>query len=168
MKNNQGVTLVELIIVILIISILSGATIFGIRSLDSGNAQSTVKRINALLNLVRVENMSKDKPYYLVIEKVSDTYYATVQQPDGSNRKNILKEKLKLRDGVISYQSSNSMSTITRTVEAPVVLEVSYLKDTGAIRADGEGRFINSIDINTTGKSYTIFLISATGKHYIE
>ncbi len=161
-KDNQGVTLVELIIVMLIISILAVGTVIGIRSLDSGKTKSTTERIGALLDYVRVLNMSKDKTYYLVIKKEEQAFTAYIQYDEGG-RQNLLTEALKLKNGEIKYTSHIGEAVVGADTGS---LEISFSKE-GSIPV-GSGGEINSIQISGGGRSRTIHLVAATGKHYIE
>ena len=161
-KDNRGVTLVELIVVMLIISILAGGTVIAVGSLDSGNTKSTVERIGALLDYVRVLNMSKDRTYYLVVKKEGEVFTAFVQYDDGG-RQNLLTETLKLKNGEIKYSTDMGEETVGADVSS---LELSFSKE-GSIPA-GSGGEIKSILISGGGHSRIIHLVAATGKHYIE
>lgn len=171
MKDNQGVTLIELIVVILIMGVLAGGAAIGVRSLDAGNVQSTVERVSALLDYVRIENMSKDKTYYLVIEKVDESYFAKVQYLDGVVRKDVLTEPLKLKDGTVTYYCEEGSSELPYTVgegAAPgVKLEISYNKGSGDFNFGSSGK-IKRVVIRAASRNYTIYLVAATGKHYYE
>ena len=175
MGNDRGVTLVELILVILIMGILAGSGVIGYRSLDSGSAKATVTRISALLDYVQLENMSKDKTYYLVIEKQGNSFVAKVQYEVEDIRIDLLKEKLKLKEGKITYyiKGSDIEYNVDDTSTPVVTLEISYLKASGAFRkadmnGDGVEEDISHIDIASSGRSFTIHLVTATGKHYIK
>ncbi len=186
MKNdNQGVTLIEIIIILFIISVLAGGATIGIQNLDAGNALSSVKRINALLDYVRVQNMSKDKSYYLLLEEESGAFYAEVVYDVGTVgiTKSILKEKLKLKKGNITYicnPGTNPVADKSFTVDADVSpsnsLKLSFLKESGALEkiqepgapAGSELTYIRRILVSAAGRTNTIYLVAATGKHYIE
>ena len=177
MGDNRGVTLVELIVVILIMGILSGSAVIGYRSLDSGNAKATVTRISALLDYVQVENMCMDKNYYLVIEKQGTSFTAKVQYEVSGVRTDILKETLKLKEGKITYYSQDSFLEnryIVDDTTTPVrTLEISCLKASGAFRSkdmngDGLEEDLKRIEITSAGRQFTIYLVTETGKHYIK
>ena len=172
-SNNQGFTLLELLVVIIIISILAGGMMISLHSLDSQNANSSVRRVNALLDEVQVENMSKLNSYYLVLEKIGDNYQAKVQYDEGGTRKDVLTEQLKLKNGIITYITKDTTAEHTYTVSdsaTPVNLEISFNKASGAVlpKKPAEVEYIKSITISAAGRSYTIRLVTATGKHYIE
>jgi prepilin-type N-terminal cleavage/methylation domain-containing protein len=172
-RDNQGFTLIELIIVMIIVGILAGGAAIGFHSLDSGNAGSSVKRINALLDYVRVLNMSRDKEYYLVIEEVSGTYVAKVQDQAGTTS---LTEKLKLKNGSITYYCDEGIDpadiyTVDSDVTPAVTLKIGFVKDSGSLRSNmfgSEEKYIKRVVVSAADRTYTIYLVKATGKHYIE
>jgi prepilin-type N-terminal cleavage/methylation domain-containing protein len=177
MGDDRGVTLVELIVVILIMGVLSGSAVIGYRSLDSGNAKATVTRISALLDYVQVENMSMDKNYYLVIEKQGTSFVAKVQSEVSGVRTDLLKETLRLKEGQITYYSQDSLIEnryiVDDTTTPARTLEVSYQKASGALRSedmngDGLAEDLKRIELTSSGRQFTIYLVTATGKHYIK
>lgn len=153
---------------------IAGGTIVGLNSLDSQNAMSSVNRLNALLDNVQVENMSKSNSYYLVVEKKGDNFEAKVQYDEGGTRKDVITEKLKLKNGVITYVTKDNTAehnyTVSDSVTPPVNLDISFDKSSGSIlpKLPDRVEYVKSITISAAGRSYTIRLVTATGKHYIE
>lgn len=173
-KNNQGVTLIELIVVMAIAGILAGGSIFGARVLGMGSAKRYVNRINSMLDYVQLENMTKNKTHYLMIREENGSYIMEVRAGSQPDSLIISSEKLKLVRGEITYQDKNSGKTYLVN-SAPVpgrdvspVLEVCFQKDTGGIAMNTYSEIITRIKVTSSGSSYTIFLVEATGKHYID
>lgn len=176
MRDNHGVTLIELIVVMIIMGILAGGLVFGVQRLDSGNVNSTAKCIKTVLSQVRMENMSKDKPFYLVIEEKDQNYYVSIQIKDAEGRVSeiIMKDKLDLKKGNITFYYKDDPTeyylreTVLEGRQTKTRLEVSFRKDTGGLKANTDGALVNRIKINAGGKSYSIRLVEATGKYYVE
>jgi hypothetical protein len=118
-----------------------------------------------------------DKNYYLVISKQGDSFVAKVQFEVGGIRTDVLKEKLKLKEGRITYYSRDSVMEHSYIVEdsttPAITLELSFIKASGAFRSndingDGTDENVKRIVLTSSGRTYTVFLVTATGKHYIE
>lgn len=165
MSKNQGVTLIELIIVIAIIGILTAGSYFGANMLGLGSAKSTVRRISSMLNAVQLENMTRSKTCYLLISEAEGKYYLSVRF--GTEEKE--REKLKLVRGQIRYTTNDGTTRlISSTPEPGVAAEICFRKDTGGLAPNTKGEIIRQIEVTSAGSSYTIHLVEATGKHYIE
>jgi prepilin-type N-terminal cleavage/methylation domain-containing protein len=180
-KDNQGVTLIELIVVMLMIGILSGGAFLGLRLLDSGNTGNAAKRIGASLDYTRILNMSKDKAYYMTIEQNADSFIARIYYEEKDSVTGIITEhdvkveNLKLKNGSIKYTTSTGAGEREYQVEASVKLMLSYNKATGAIMTYDSMTHdllltedVKSVTINAGGHTDTILLVTATGKHYME
>jgi prepilin-type N-terminal cleavage/methylation domain-containing protein len=164
-KDNHGVTLMELIVVMLIMAILAVGTVTGYNLFNVGSAKHAAEKINTKLGYVQIENMTKSEIYSLVIEK---------DEAEGDYKLSILygssqletTEFLKLKEGQITYQYDNLE---THTVGTGDKLVISFRKDTGGIKADSlSGLTVTRIGITSSGKTYDIRLVPATGKHFIE
>jgi prepilin-type N-terminal cleavage/methylation domain-containing protein len=176
MKKNRGFTLIELIVVMAIAGIVAIGTMVGYHLIDSGSARSTVERINAMLDYVRLENMSKSEPYYLDIVQEEGDYYLKVEKvfPTGSSQ-TVLKEKMPLKKGgEITFQNNTEdiqYLVSSESVEGRDVrekLEVGFSKNTGGFVPSREGEIITKIDVRALGRDSAIHLVEITGKHYTQ
>lgn len=172
MKDNRGFTLIEFIVVMLIVAALSTGTILSARMLGLGSAKSTIGRISALLDYVQVENMTKSKPYFLVIEEASDKYYAVIYRDTEA----ISSEKLDLtrgeltciiNEGAVNTEYLVNSSAVTGRNTIPRI-KICFGKETGSIIEYDGSHLVKQIAVSAAGSTYRIRLVTATGRHYLE
>lgn len=167
-KDNQGMTLIEVITVMTIIAILTVAASISLSILGLGNALDTAKRIRAGLEYVQIQNMSKSKPYYLTIEKTDEKYYLSVIEGDGAGSNLISHKKLDMNNGKITYKDNSSSEYMIGDTDADgnnIKLVVSFNKDTGGVRPDAvTGKTVTEIEVAAADRHYNIMLVEATGK----
>ena len=173
MKDDRGFSLIELIIVMVIMGVIVIGSMTGYKMLGSQHITSTVKRINAELDYVQVQSMTKNKKYYLVIEKkFSDgNYYLSVQTENGAFREIQSEKKLDLKDGQITFINKGTTDAILVNSTSPtdsIKLEVSFKKESGGIMMNSFGKIISNIGVSASARAYSIRLVEITGKHYIE
>lgn len=172
-KDNSGITLVELIVVMAIISVISVSTIIGVGILGYGNAKSAAGRIRALSDNVRIENMTKKETYYLVIHQVNKDYCLTIQTEKDGLREDKMTKKLDLGNGRISFQDTEGIYYIVSSepIEDENVcdsLELTFKRETGGLKEYDTDKWVKTITVESGNKSYNIHLVAATGKAYID
>lgn len=173
MKDNQGFTLIEFIIIIVIVSLLSIGSMLGADMLGYGKTKSTISKIDEMLDFVQMENMTKNDISYLVISEDSGNYFLSVMRKDGSNWISKTHEKLKLKKGEINIKNKDGSGYLISGSdvvgrEERSRCEISFSKETGGILRNDMGEVISEISVKGGGISYTINLVEVTGKHYIE
>ena len=76
--GRNGITLVEIIIVIAIIGILASTSVMMIGHLHYANTQKVVRTLDSSLDALQVRTMSKAGSSYLYIYKLDNGYYTRV------------------------------------------------------------------------------------------
>lgn len=152
--NNAGMSLVELIVVVLIIGILSAGAVIGFSFIRSMDSNSAAEEISSLLERTRLNTLSAEEGanVRLEIKKDGKKYYGTIAK--GTTEI----EKMEIgSDGLtIKVTKSSGTETVGTT---PVVF--TYKKSNGAFQSD-----YTKIEI-TGSKTAAVTLVTATGRCYL-
>lgn len=172
MKNNKGMSLIEIIIVIAILAILTVGTLGGINYIRYGNAKECAYEINAALDKVRMEAMSRAEKPYLYLYEFDNSYY--MRQSTASASAELLNEtgvRLGNKQLRLFYQTTLSAEQEITGFTGGTYMKLGFDKSTGGISSNSaDSSYYNKIIIKDADGTvrYTITLIKATGKHYVE
>lgn len=174
MKDNSGLSLIEMIIVLCIAAILLTGAAIGVRSLHYADANYCAKEINSTLYALRTQTLSQgDLHHYLVIEwdDLSQEYYLSIATSSGialdssnwttdalsiSNRKKLASESI-----TISYSMDGTVYNNIRGTDS--VILISYKPDSGSFESS-----YKQIQVISESKTSTIFMVANTGNHYMK
>lgn len=161
--NQAGMSLMELIVVILILGILSVGAAVGINYVSQMNATSAGEKLVSLLERVRLQTISAetgtgtDEKITLLLTNEGGTYYGRMMQ--GTTEI----DKVGLGNGSLTV-------SLSRPGAADLVLadgtsaEISYKKENGA--------FVDSLAYSSViisgSKTRTVQLVKATGRSYLK
>ena len=153
-KGNQaGMSLIELVVVILIIGILSATSGIGIAFYNRMNATGAAEKLCSALERTRLLTLSSGKTVELVLEKEDTEYFAVVQE-DGA-------ETDRIKVGNTSLVIKVDGLELTDT-SLPSLFTFSYEKENGAFHSG-----MSKIVIEGS-QTKTIYMVNATGRCYIE
>ena len=148
--GQNGITLVEIIIVIAIIGILASTSVMMIGHLHYANTQKVVRTLDSSLDALQVRTMSKAGSSYLYIYKLDNGYYTRV-----------------LSDNLGSFDDTKLTSDGTKlcnnTIKIRKDIKIAYKKT--AFYDDCTN--VNAIYIDGV-PAYTIRLVKDTGRHFTE
>lgn len=159
--NQAGMTLVELIVVILILGILSAGAAVGINYASRMNATSAGEKLVSLLERTRVYTLSANGTVKLVLSHDGGTYYGTLM--NGSTEV----DKVALGNGNLTIKATKIIVNgegaevqQTKNIKNDGAFEISYNKENGAFAekykqieiTGSETRYIQLV--HTTGRSY--------------
>lgn len=174
MKNNKGMTLIELIVVIGILAVMAGVLTLGMGFLPAHRISSCTRELKLSLNRGRVEAMSRENVVLTILRNGDGTY---VIKQNGDKVKNIGSSGISIR-----YEDSKGKS---HDIGAGEKLVLSYDRASGALRplirevkddgtliyeSDEAGNYLycTRITIGNDRKQESLVLVKATGKIYLE
>ena len=159
LRNQNGITLVEIIIVIAIVGILASTAVMMIGHLHYADTQKVVKTLDSSLNELQVKTMSKTGDYYMYVYHLSDGYYVQILSENLSafDASRLTTDGKKL--------SNNTISICQDGVELP---EDGYMKIAYTKQATFDTANTNVQTIRIEGvPEYSIQLVYDTGKHFV-
>lgn len=158
--NNAGMSLIELIVVILILGIVSTGAVISISAIMNANVSSCAKKLSSLLDKTRLETMSRTGNVYLKISQdASGTYHGTIINKVGTDEKELTKESLGSRNITINaYTSDINYSEVSDSNS--VIIE--FNKGSGSLKSS----FVK-FEI-TSSKTANVYIVEETGRNYID
>ncbi len=156
--NQAGMTLVELIVVILILGILSAGAAVGINYASRMNSTSAGEKLVSLLERARVYTISANGTVTLELKKDGNTYYGILK--NGGTEV----DKVSLGNGSLSIKLTEPGVAGNVTVTESVSPVIAYKKANGAFE---DSCTYNSIIISGS-KTRTIQLVHTTGRSYLK
>lgn len=167
--NHAGMTLVELIVVILILGILSVGGALGINYAGQMNSTSAAEKLVSLMERTRVYTISAegtaavadpaDNKVTLVLTKEGNTYYGKLI--NGTTEV----DRVALGNGSLSITATKEGSTggdESTTIDNSTSFTISYNKANGAF-ADKYKTIVI-----TGSKTKTIQMVHTTGRSYVK
>lgn len=151
MKNNKGFSLIELIIVIAILSVLTGVSAVGLGYLYSTNVKSSIKKVDSSLQKVQSFTVSKStggKDMGLKLKKTADGFYAEYM-----GIPNLSDEKFGEKNLKVYYMDN---SGVWSEVTAVKPLEVYYDRATGGLLPLSGTTYISKIRLTTSSEANAV------------
>ena len=157
-KDQQGFSLIELIIVIGIAAIIAGISLRMLGQISTTNTEKVVKTISDALTKQQMKSMSKEVKPYLYIYERNGKYYYIFSESNTYDYSTMGTNGKEIGNGVtISYK----VGSTEYVIGGIITLKISYKRD---------GSFDDAPDsIIIKGKpDRTIKLNKITGKHVIQ
>lgn len=169
--KNRGISLIELIITISIMSIMIGGVVLTFSIVNSANTNKCAEQINTLLEKEKVQHMSNAQDYSLIIYYYSDPnekgYYAKVTK-NTELASAITTPGIRLGSNRISIYYHVTGDTTDRQVTSTGSLVISFHKSSGAFSEFSTDKYVESISIKGSKNGSKVILVTTTGKHYVE
>lgn len=160
MRNNKGLSLVELLIVITILAVISSGTFISINSIYGLNAKKCTNQIYSYLGKTKIEAMSKSSAVLEIYQGPDKNYYAKLSTET---------EPIKIGKSTleISYFTNNNPSKHVISQTNP--LKLTFDRSSGSLQPlEGSTDFCEKIVVGTGSKELAIDIIPETGKFFIE
>lgn len=153
--NHKGISLVELLVVVAIMSIVVGASGVGLSLAYSRDAEKCAKTINAALENTRMMSMSQKGNFVMEIDLENNMLYIKSTEASDPVEEEQLQKRVKV------YVPADASATS---------VSVQFDKSTGKVLSmSGEsGGVLRITSENNSGKKATVVLVKGTGKHYVE
>lgn len=148
--NQAGMSLVELVVVILIIGILSAGSGIGIAFFNRMNATSAAEKLASALERARLLTISADRTVELILDKEDTEYYAIVKEAG------VETDRVKIGNTALDIKVEGI--ELTDTLE----FTFSYNKSNGAFNSAYTNVVIEG------NQTKTVYLVRNTGRCYIE
>lgn len=164
-RNEAGVTLVEIIIVLAIIGILASASVLLIGHLHYADTERVINNIDTSMNELQIKNISKAEQSYLYIYHLSDGYYMRILSDDlsGFDSSKLNGDGTKLSNNTIEIYGTDAGGSRVAIKGTANYIKVSYTKS-GSF--DSSKTNVKEIAIEGTPQQ-TLTLVFDTGKHFI-
>lgn len=151
--NQAGMSLVELVVVILIIGILSATAGVGISFYNRMNATGAAEKLASALERARLLTISANRPVELVLDKEDNNYYAIVKEAG------VETDRVRIGTSVLDIKVNGSL-----VLNDTSSFTFAYDKSNGAF--DSACPYYNVVIEGNQTK--TVYLVNATGRCYIE
>lgn len=161
--GNRGITLVELLVVVAILSVVVGGTGISIALAYSRDAEKCAKSINAAIENTRMLSMSQKGTFEMTLDMEQNTITInnTVKNDDGTSAES-------------EYSSENLQNRVKIYVpgdDSIKSIKVRFDKSSGKVvemtgDTDDDG-VLTITSENNNGKKASVVLVKNTGKHYV-
>lgn len=164
-SNDQGFSLIELVIAIAILAIMCVGGMSAMGYLSMANSSKCASRIDSSLTVLKSKNSAEARSTYMHLYRYRDRYYVRYSNqpsytPDDSNYKE--GEEIGNSQITISYQEGN-LSASSVTIQDGDCKTFGIRKKDGAFTGTMEPTCVISVIGQST---YKVTLVTNTGKHF--
>lgn len=175
--DNNGFSLVELIIVIAIMAILTGSAFSVFGYINNGNVKKCSRSINSGLNETRTANLTREGNSYLYIYKYDGDIYKRISKADdlslsGTGDKLLSSAGERIGNKsihIIGYydDASGAEQQFDFEKESDPVIKISFRKGDGGF--SNSTTFYKKIEVKKdNGAVDSVYMVKETGRFFIE
>ena len=161
-KNNEGFSLVELIVIIAIMAVLATSIITYVGMLGTGQAKKCANGISSGFSQTKVCAMSRSNAYMVVYSNDDGVFLKTVQ---GSNERI---EKIGNKGAIVEYRIARNSSTFMPVGnDAASGVKIEFDRASGACRKVA-GEYCYGFRVTCGRTTYIVNIEPLTGKATIQ
>lgn len=158
-KNNQGFSLVELIVVIALLAVMVGGVVAYSGNYGSAKVRKCAKEIESYFSQTKVCAMSKSQAYMILYADDTGVYVKTVQ---GSVTDT---EKIGDKGLSVTYRNERTGSTYTSIGSTESTgLKIEFDRASGACKKMADDKYCYAIRVSNGSETYTVNIEPLTGK----
>jgi prepilin-type N-terminal cleavage/methylation domain-containing protein len=177
-KEKDGFSLIELVIVMAIVAILTGAVALSIGLLRSADTKGTADRINSAFSELKSKNMSQTETTYLNLYRHGDVFYMKYSKTNPMSSVDTTDLGKKIGTSV------SKVSIAGTELAEDVVYSFAIKKSDGSFGdVNGNVYYVSTnsgtptalssptkilVEPAKRGSSHTIVMVANTGRHYVE
>lgn len=185
MKNNNGFSLIELIVTIAIMAVVLGGSVSVFHWINTSRLETMAKNINYMLSDVRSDTLAKSGKYRMKLYANGDMVYAVEQKENGTDASgnpkwdDIEKKEVGKYGSVYVMDATGVKREINSTTSGSYVIvsynksdgsynEINVYENTDTLGATPKGINSNEICTEYGDRNRKIKMIKQTGKHSIK
>ena len=161
-KDNRGISLVEIIMVLALMTVVAGALMYGIGLISGKPAQKCANKIVFSLDRHRTTAMGKVDTSYTLKTDSDDTIILVESVKEADGTVNVTTIPVGENTVEVTY---NCGGTVKNLKDEDLVLK--FVRGSGAFAKQADGTYCTEIVVSKAGKVYTIELVPLTGKVHI-
>lgn len=164
-RDNRGISLVEILVVVAIMAVLGGVGIWGINAMTGKPAQQCAQKIVYSLERHRTTSMSKvEAKYKLVRDPINDRVFYEEYIRNDLNEDFVRSARVEIGDSKTKVQYL--LGSDPTRLELP--LELAFDRSSGSFKTQTGGGYCTKIIIMRGGREYEVTLVPLTGKVYTD
>lgn len=171
--NNKGLSLVELIVVIAIMSVLTGVVSFGISNIFNTKVTQCADNMENIINKVRVNTMGRNEVTLRFYQDSDGRYFSETKVKKGYGStatmetvtEQVGKSGIDVKfttDSSITDPSASGVQTLSNADGNEI--KIQFDRSSGEVKVDGSGACVRKIWIIRNSKVKTITIYKETGK----
>lgn len=162
--NNNGYSLIELVIVLAIIAVIMGTVFYSVILVFSANAKSCANDIQRAIGDCKVSTMGKSAAYMKLYRNADGNVFTRMWIKDSSGSY-VPSDPQKVGTSrvYVGYKAVGGTETELPTGESSGI-QICFDRATGGFKEDGSGNLYEIIYVKGGSKSYEITLTKLTGK----